>query len=163
MFIKGDQHAQPVRIEAIEQDRIGRPVAVEDRVRQAFFQGIAAQPGRLQGGPRLVFAAPQHEGLGLGEEIGQQLLVMVAQGIVAFRRGDEIGGDTPRSLVDQLVKGVLAVGARLAEQYRPGGGLDGGAVEGDALAVALHVQLLQVGWKTPEVLIIRQHGEAVAP
>ena len=31
--------------------------------------------------------------------------------------GDEVGGDDPGALVDQLVESVLAVGARLAPHY----------------------------------------------
>ena len=37
-----------------------------------------------------------------------------------LREADEVARDQPRALVDQLVEGVLAVGARLAPEDRPG-------------------------------------------
>jgi len=42
-----------------------------------------------------------------------------ADGVVADGRRQEVGGDQARSLVDQLVEGVLAVGAGLAPDDRP--------------------------------------------
>src|SRR5690606_40434067 len=70
---------------------------------------------------------------------------------------DEIGGYEPGALVQQLVEGVLAVGARLAPEDLPGGGGDGGAVGAHGLAVGFHRQLLQVGGKTGEIVRIGQH------
>lgn len=43
-----------------------------------------------------------------------------ADGVVAFGGRDEIARDDSRALVDELVEGVLAVGARLAPYYWPG-------------------------------------------
>src|SRR5438046_1897296 len=70
---------------------------------------------------------------------------------------DEVAGDEARPLVDQLVERVLAVGSRLPE-------VDGArvtryatSVEHNLFSVALHGQLLQVGWKTLKVLLVRQH------
>lgn len=50
-----------------------------------------------------------------------------------------------RALVDQLVEGVLAVGAELAPDDGAGIALYRRAVDGDALAVRFHVELLQIG------------------
>jgi hypothetical protein len=60
--------------------------------------------------------------------------------------------------VDQLVEGVLAVGAGLAPDHRAGGAGDGRAVEGDALAVRFHVELLEVGRQAGEALVVGQDG-----
>ena len=49
----------------------------------------------------------------------QHLLVqVVADGVVGLGGQDEVGGDKLRALVDQLEKGVLRVGAWLAEEDR---------------------------------------------
>ena len=71
---------------------------------------------------------------------------------------DEVGRDQPGALVDQLVVRVLAVGARRAPDDRPGVVGDPLAVEADRLAVALHVQLLQVVGQRAEIGAVGQHG-----
>ena len=60
--------------------------------------------------------------------------------------------------MNQLVEGVLAVGARLAPEDLAGLGGDGGAVPTHGLAVGFHGQLLQVGREAVQVLVVRQHG-----
>ncbi|MNL88365.1 hypothetical protein D3C87_2180250 [compost metagenome] len=54
----------------------------------------------------------------------------------------EFGGNDARALVDQLVEGVLAVGAGLAPDDRTGIALDRRTVDRHALAVRFHVELL---------------------
>ena len=74
---------------------------------------------------------------------------------------DEVARDELRALVDQLVEGVLAVRARLAPHDRAGLVVDGVAVERDVLAVALHVELLQVGGEAGEVLVVGEDGDGL--
>ena len=62
------------------------------------------------------------------------------------------------ALVQQLIEAVLAVGSGLTEDHRAGRIADGFAEAVDALAVGLHVQLLQVRRETGEGLGIGQHG-----
>ena len=81
---------------------------------------------------------------------------MVADLVVGVHEPDEVGGDELRALVDELVERVLAVGAGLAPHDRAGLHGDGVAVEVDRLAVALHVELLQVRGEAGEVLAVRQ-------
>ena len=57
---------------------------------------------------------------GLGEDVGQQHVVMPAERVERLREGDEVAGDEPRALMDQLIEGMLAVGARLAPVDRAG-------------------------------------------
>ena len=45
---------------------------------------------------------------------------MLAERVVRLDRGEEVAGDELRALVDELVEGVLAVGARLAPDDRAG-------------------------------------------
>ena len=63
--------------------------------------------------------------------------------------------------MDELIEGVLAVGAGLAPVDGAGLGLDALAVEGDVLAVALHGELLEVGGKALEVLLVGQDGDGL--
>ena len=60
--------------------------------------------------------------------------------------------------MDELEEGVLAVGAGLAPHDRAGRRIGGRAVELDVLAVALHLQLLEIGGKAPEPLVIGDHA-----
>ena len=99
--------------------------------------------------------------LGLREHIGHQQVVMPAKRIQGLGKGDEIAGDEPRPLMDQLIEGMLAVGARLAPVDRAGVVVDACAVERDVLAVALHGELLQVGGKALEILLVGQHGDGL--
>jgi len=60
--------------------------------------------------------------------------------------------------VDELVEGVLAIGARLAPHDRTSAVLDGFARLADELAVALHIALLEVGGEPVQVLIVGKEG-----
>src|SRR5437879_6831998 len=84
--------------------------------------------------------------------------MMPAERVERLAEGDEVAGDQQRSLVDELVEGVLAVSAWLAKVDRAGLVVDLATVERDVLAVALHRQLLQVGREALQVLFVRQHG-----
>ena len=66
--------------------------------------------------------------LRLGEDVGEQHVVMLAERVEGLGEGDEVARDEPRPLMDQLIEGVLAVGARLAPVDRPGVVVDGDAV-----------------------------------
>ena len=69
--------------------------------------------------PRPRPAAAVHQRLGLGEAIGDEDGVMVAHARLVRLGGDqEIGRDDVGALVQQLVEGVLAVGAGLAPDER---------------------------------------------
>ena len=81
---------------------------------------------------------------------------MVLVRVVRPGEADEVGGHDVRALVEQLVEGVLPVRARLAPHDRAGVAVDRRAVELDALAVRLHVELLQVGREARQLLRVRQ-------
>ena len=67
---------------------------------------------------RLVLRLAAGERLRLREKVRQQLVVVVAEWRCALGGGDEIARDEVRALVDELVEGVLPVGARLAPDDR---------------------------------------------
>ena len=111
-------------------------------------------------GDRLGFLrrAAAHQRLPLREAIGDQKIVMMAVGVGRRRRDQEVEGNDLGSLMDELEEGVLAVGAGLAPNHRPGRRIGGRAVELDVLAVALHLQLLEIGGKAPEPLVVGDHA-----
>lgn len=63
--------------------------------------------------------------------------------------------------MQQLVEGMLAVGAGLAPEDLAGIGGHSAAVPADVLAVGLHGELLQVGRETVQILAVRKHGVAL--
>ena len=114
--------------------------------------------GGLQLGARLGLAAALHQRLGLRQEIRQQQGVVLANRVVGFHRGEKIARHQLGPLMQQLIEGVLAVGAGLAPDHRAGLVVHDLAVAGDPLAVGLHVALLEVGWEARQVLVVGQNG-----
>ena len=82
---------------------------------------------------------------------------MIAERVERAGEGDEVAGDQLRALVDELIEGVLAVRAGLAPHDRTGLVVDPLALQRHVLAVALHVELLQVRGEAGEVLVVGQH------
>src|ERR1700738_2882544 len=69
---------------------------------------------------------------------------------------DKVTWDKPCPLMNQLIERVLSVGSRLAPVDGPGRVVNLGPLKRHVFAVALHRQLLQVGGKSLEVLLVRQ-------
>ena len=105
------------------------------------------------------------QGLGLGEVVAQEQLVHVLVAVLGRVRGvderDEVGRDELGALVNQLVEGVLAVGARLAPEDLARGAGQLGAIPTDALAVGLHGELLEISGEAVHVLVVGKHGMAL--
>src|SRR5262245_52118898 len=112
VFVESDELAECRRIELLREDGVRRPVAVEDAI-------------------RLVCVLAERERLRLGEDVRRQEVVVIPDGIERLQKADEVAGDQPRALVDQLVEGVLAVRARLAPIDRARVVVDAGTVERD--------------------------------
>ena len=72
--------------------------------------------------------------------------------------GDEIGAERPRALVEKLVEGVLAVGFLAAPDHRRGVRAGGLSVSPHRLAVALHLQLLEVARQRAQAVVVGEHG-----
>src|SRR5579859_4337981 len=75
------------------------------------------------------------------------------QGLI---ESDEVTRDQLGSLVDELVERMLAIGSRLPPDNWPGLIVHAPALQIDMLSIALHLKLLEVGNKMPEVMIIGQ-------
>ena len=104
-----------------------------------------------------------HQGLALREAIGDQKIVMMPVSVGRRRRDKEVQGNDLRALMDELEEGVLAVGAGLAPHHRAGRRVARRAVELDMLAVALHLQLLEIGGEAPEPLVVWDHAVRRVP
>ena len=146
-------------------ERFGREVVREERVRGAVARERLERDEPLVVAVRaaLLGRLAERERLGLGEEVRHQLVVVVAHRVVRLAEADEVARDEVRALVDELVEAVLAVRAGLAPLDRARRVRDGLAVLRHALAVRLHVHLLQVRGQAAEVLVIRQHAVALGP
>ncbi len=102
---------------------------------------------------------PLHQGLRLGQAVGDEQLVLVRKvRLVAPGADHELAGHHLGALVEHLEEGVLAIGAGLAPDHRAGGVGQRLAVHRHALAVRFHLQLLQVGRQPREALVVGQHG-----
>ena len=154
MLVQGDELAECERGQGHTEDGGGRTVAGEHAGRNDLFRSAL--------GANLVSGLAECQSLGLSEVVAQEQLVHVLVAILGRVRGvderDEVGRDELGALVDQLVEGVLAVGAGLAPEDLAGLGGNGGAIPTHRLAVGLHGQLLQVGREAVQVLVVRQHG-----
>ena len=87
--------------------------------------------------------------------------MVIADRIQAACEADEIAWNELRTLVEQLIEGMLAVGARLPPNDRPRLAHHRPALAIDALAVALHVELLQVGAEAPQILVVGEDRAAL--
>src|SRR4249920_3869457 len=87
---------------------------------------------------------------------------MPAQGIKRSSKRNEIAGYESRSLMDQLIERMLAIGPRLTPINRPCVVIHRKTVDCYVLAVALHGELLEIGRKALEVLLIRQHSNGLS-
>src|SRR5262245_48822582 len=94
---------------------------------------------------------------------------MVANGVEGLTEPDEIARDQLCPLVNQLIEGMLAVRPGLSPDDRSGFIRDVPALEIGLLAVAFHIELLEVSRKAAKVMVVRQnrHGlgaeEVVVP
>ena len=125
--------------------------------REAFDIGLGA-PFLAQQRLGLLQRAPPHKGFALGEAVGEQQRMMMRVGGDGFGGDEEIDRRHVGPLVQQLEKRVLSIGAGLAENHRAGGGFDRRAGARHGFAVRLHVELLQIGGKAREPLVIGDDG-----
>lgn len=158
VFVHGDEGAEAFRAHVVHHDGVCRLVAFEHLVRGEecdFLFALACGAEFFLG---LGEGLAVHEGFGLGEEVREELLVMVAELVVAVGRGDEVARNHLGALVNKLVEGVLAVRTRFAPEDRASLVVYALAVAVNGLAVRFHVGLLEVGGEAVEVLVVREHG-----
>src|SRR3954447_4441453 len=161
VLVERYQKAQRPGIELAKENRVGRTVALEHLVRHQGFQSGARDADALQFGAHLFRILAAHQRFRLGEEVGEQDRMVLANRVLRLDRGEEIGRNDARPLVDKLIEGVLSVGPRLAEKDRTGPIIDPVAVAIDRLAVALHIELLKISREAMQVLVVGQYRIAV--
>src|SRR5262249_34882438 len=135
------------------QDDIRGPVAFKDAVRRL--------PRRHTLGLDLLARLAECQRLGLSKQIGHEQVVLVLEGTQWLKKTNEIARDELRSLMKQLIKGVLTIRTRFPPDDGTRLVVDPGGIEADALAVALHLQLLQIGRKPAKIAGIRQDGNSL--
>src|SRR6516164_4546026 len=101
------------------------------------------------------------ERLALGEDVCKQHVMLLAHRVQRLGEGDEVAGDQPGSLMDQLVKRMLAVGAGLTPKDWPGVAYDTVAVERYVLAVTIHRQLLEKAGKRFRILLVGEYADGL--
>ena len=148
MFVQCNEFPQRLRSQPFEENRAGRTVALEGLVRH--------QPFRRIPGPDLLLRFAEGQRLGLGKQIGQEHVVVAAEGIKRLNKSDEVAGDELGPLMNDLVKRMLAIGTRLSPIDWAGLTDDLGPLKCDVLAIALHRQLLEISREALQVLIIRK-------
>ena len=153
VLVKSDERTERLRRELISQKRIRRLVALESLKRNELLLDalLGAFLGRLA----------ERESLGLCEEVGHELVVEIADGIVGLRAADEVAGNKVGTLMDELIERVLAVRAGLAPLDGTGSVSYSLAVLVDALAVRLHIHLLEISGEARKILIVRKDAVAL--
>src|SRR5208337_4804670 len=121
VLVESDELAERSRGQPLQEDRVGRPVSFKGTVRH--------EPAGRAFGADLLRCLAKGQRFALRENVGQQHVMLLPQRIQRLAEGDEVAGDEARSLVDQLIKRMLAVGAGLAPVNRARIAADGAAVE----------------------------------
>src|ERR1700693_1176511 len=101
VLVKGYQLAENFRREPIGENCVRRAVALEDPVRY--------EPVRSALGLDLFGRLAERQRLRLSKDVREEHVVMTAELIERLAKRDKVAGDESRALMDQLVKGVLAV------------------------------------------------------
>src|SRR6476620_8313854 len=83
---------------------------------------------------------------------------MAAKRIQGLGKGDEVAGNHPRPLMDQLIERVLSIGSRFSPINWAGFAKNSFSIERNVFPVALHRQLLQICRKALQVLFVGQHS-----
>ena len=158
MLVKRDDLAQNKgRQLAVDQGGRGA-IARKNAVAGLALQFRTGQALRGHQFARRIQAAPSHQRLGLGKAIGQKQTMMMGQfRLMTFGGNQELAWDHPRALMDQLVEGVLPIGAGLTPNDRAGMLGQIAAIHRHALAVAFHFKLLKIGRQAGKPLIIGQN------
>src|SRR4051795_12592747 len=84
--------------------------------------------------------------------------MVVADWVVALRRGQKVARNKLGALMNQLIEGMLAIGAGLSPNHGAGLIIHPQPIFGNALAVAFHIALLEIVGETLHGLVIGQNG-----
>src|SRR5512139_144937 len=101
VLVKGDEFPKGFGGEPPGENQVGRAVALEDPV--------GDEPIRCALGLDLLGCLAEGQRLGLGEDVCNENVVVTAERVKRLVERYEVAGNEPRSLMDHLVKRVLAV------------------------------------------------------
>ena len=87
--------------------------------------------------------------------------MVTAERIECLIKRYEVARNESRSLMDQLVKRMLAVGSRFTPVNRTGVAGDFASIKCDVFAVALHRQLLEISRESLQILFIRKDSNGL--
>mmetsp|Transcript_44166 Transcript_44166/g.111286 ORF Transcript_44166/g.111286 Transcript_44166/m.111286 type:complete len:224 (-) Transcript_44166:988-1659(-) len=162
MLIKGNQSAERTRSHQINKDRVTGSVAREHLMGKQGLKFGTTQALSTEFCTSFLGGLPLHQCFGLRKGVRHQNGVMIErERIVCAQRHNKVARDQFAALMDQLVEGMLPVGARLTPDHRTCAVAelgDGAALSVHTLSVALHVHLLEVGSEAVQVLIVGQDG-----
>src|SRR5207249_4086055 len=153
VLVKSNELAERFQHEPFGEERIRRAVALEDAMRH--------EPIRRALSLDLVGRLTEGQGFGLSEHVCQEYVVVPAKRVERPVERDEVAWNESRSLMNQLVERVLAICAWFAPIDRAGIVRDFVTVERDVFAVAFHRQLLQIGCKSFQVLLVRKNRDGL--
>ena len=100
VLIESDELAERCRGQPLQEDRVGRPITLERTVRH--------EPVGRALGMNFLWSLTKSERFALRENVGEQHVMLLTQRVQRLAEGDEVAGDMPSSLMDQLIKRVLA-------------------------------------------------------
>src|ERR1700722_17294212 len=106
MFVESDEFAKRLRRKFGGEDGVRWAIALEDAMRNE-------QIGRAFG-LDLLRRLPERERFGLRKDVCREYVMVVAKRIERLAKSDKVTGNETSPLMNQLIKGVLAVGSRFA-------------------------------------------------
>src|SRR5215475_2508101 len=148
MLVERHELAERCWRELLGEEGVRRAIALEHAVRH--------QPLWCALGLDCLGCLAEGQRLSLGEDVCQEYVVVPTERIERLDKGDEVTRDEAGALMDQLVEGVLAIGARLTPVDGASLVVDRAAIECDVFAIALHGKLLQIRREALQVLLIWQ-------
>src|SRR5690606_10121752 len=101
-------------------DRVGWFVSGKGFRGGEFRQSLTGHPRSFELVLRFVESFAAHQRLRLCEEIGNQDFVVSTETVVTLRRREKIARDQLSALMNQLIKGMLPIGAGLTENNGAG-------------------------------------------
>src|SRR5467141_3293507 len=153
VFVQSHQLAQSFRRQLFSEDRVRWTIALE--------YPVGNEPLGSAFCLHLFSSLAECQCLGLRANVGNQHIVVAAKRVERLRKSDEVAGDEPGPLMNQLVERMLAVGSRLAPVNWTCVVRDSLPIEGHMLSIALHRQLLQVSWEPFQILFVGQYGHGL--
>src|SRR5882724_1235442 len=149
VFVQSDQLAQGLRRQLFGKDRVRWTIT--------FEYPVGNEPVGSAFCLHLFRSLAECQRLGLRANVGNQHVVVAANWVERLRKSDEVAGDEPGPLMNQLVERMLAIGSRFAPVNWTCVVRDPLSIECHMLAIALHRQLLQVSWEPLQILFIGQY------